>query len=670
MVLNPHLEQGRWVALSMIVGLLGLGCVHANHATRAPTLDGTGPSTHGPPEVTVSKPAPGPVETPRSRSLWQAARMAQKQGQSIQANSYFRMLVKHEPQSRQAVWARVKLAQRAVAYGHYDLALRYAKRPSPGLSLREEFDRLAVMARAYERGDHHHAAVSTWLAAGKTAGEDKARKDQATKGASRALFLAGQPGAAQKQLADPTGASLKVLIKPLLHHHVLERLYGTIPSGDPWKAWLALRVARERCARANLAGCMEAAQNARQGAKDPLVRREALSILRETAQWNRVTSRTIGVLLPLSGPYAFIGKAALQSIQLAQKSNASIRLMVRDTRGDAQEAARMARELILTEHVAVILGPIGKKETTAVVAVTTRYGIPHVHLSSRSIARPENRPQTALRFRMSQREEGAVMARYATTTLGIKRVGILFPDNAAGRNAMASFWDEVLRNGGEVRAVQAYAVKGKDFNKEIQALIGATRPGTGVVDFEALFIPGKASKVRRLVPFLKYWGLIIKTTPTMRGRRGQPVVQLLGTSGWNNKAVIVRGENLTDNAIFVTPFHADPGDAVATGFSESFNRQFNRKALAFHAEVFDAAGVLFSQVSPRVGSDHRLRKQILNGLLGIKNYRGATGLISVTSQGKVIKQSWLMTVDFESLRTRLSEEKEIERRKLRGGDSK
>ena len=115
------------------------------------------------------------------------------------------------------------------------------------------------------------------------------------------------------------------------------------------------------------------------------------------------------------------------------------------------------------------------------------------------------------------------------------------------------------------------------------------------MDFEALFIPGRATKVRRIVPFLKYWGLTIKTKPTMRGRKGHPVVQLLGTSGWNNKAVIVRGENLTDNAIFVTPFHADPDDAVATAFSESFSKQFNKRALSFHAEIYDAAGLLFSR---------------------------------------------------------------------------
>ena len=95
------------------------------------------------------------------------------------------------------------------------------------------------------------------------------------------------------------------------------------------------------------------------------------------------------------------------------------------------------------------------------------------------------------RMRLSRAELGKGLAHYAFHTLGIKRVAILYPDDANGFRQMAGFWDEIVRLGGEVRAVESYEPGTKSFNPVVQRLVGAksrAKRGKIRIDFDGLFV--------------------------------------------------------------------------------------------------------------------------------------------------------------------------------------
>ena len=76
---------------------------------------------------------------------------------------------------------------------------------------------------------------------------------------------------------------------------------------------------------------------------------------------------SIGVVLPLTGPYARFGEESLYGVMLAadlfgadadDPEAPSVRLVVRDSAGDPARAGAAVRELAADESVVAIVGPL------------------------------------------------------------------------------------------------------------------------------------------------------------------------------------------------------------------------------------------------------------------------------------------------------------------------
>jgi ABC-type branched-subunit amino acid transport system substrate-binding protein len=600
--------------------------------------------------------------------LAEEARASLAQGDRIGHRRLLHRLLREAPGAPQATAAGLDLAEEALGRRAWQEAARWASGAGPIAS--EQFRRHRVLAVAYEAQDQHPEAAKAWLLAQASAPGPAARSET-TLGAARAQFLAGDPTAAVETVAplapgDPAG-ELQRAVAPALTRERLERLYDLLPGTNPWSAWVSLKLARSLAGEGNLAKGREATERAYAEATDPLLRGEARELLDQLTRWDTVKPRTVGVLLPLSGPYQALGTAALEAIQLAAQAARSVTLVVRDTAGQAEQAAELAEKLILEQHVVALFGPIGEVECAASLAVSVRYGVPHLPLGSAhdlTQAKPGS-----FRFRMSREEEGYALARYAVTQLGLKRVAIVYPEKETGRRLMAAFWDEVVRLGGEVHAVEGYDTSGeagqRDFTEVVKRLIGGSRPGTGKVDFEALFIADSALSVRRFVPFLKTWSVPVRTLPSLRGNPRQPIVQLLGAAGWQDPAVIDRGDNLTDNAVFVSPWAHRPTEPLNDAFARSFADRYRKEATAFHAETFDAFRWLSGAAGAEPGVTQAARLRVRDALLASGHLEGATGVASIHPSGAVLRQPVVLTIDLDAIRPRLSEPEEEQLREKR-----
>ena len=299
---------------------------------------------------------------------------------------------------------------------------------------------------------------------------------------------------------------------------------------------------------------------------------------------------TIGVVLPLSGPFARFGEESLQGILLAARlfdgsaasgARPGVKLRIRDTAGRPERAAEAVRELAADSDVSAILGPLLSGESEAAAAAADAAGVPLLALSSREeIAHGRS---YVFRLRTTPQEEIAALVDHTVRELGALRYAILYPRDRYGRGAHLFFWEAVEQAGGRVVAVASYDPTANDFADPIRKLLGyamlspaeesvlvqranlekrarrlppqaaaklreearaLTGPGgtplPPVVDFDVLFIPESYEKVVLIAPQLAFHEAF--------GMR------LAGTSGWYHPDLLELGRRHVEGARFSSLF--------------------------------------------------------------------------------------------------------------------
>jgi branched-chain amino acid transport system substrate-binding protein len=112
----------------------------------------------------------------------------------------------------------------------------------------------------------------------------------------------------------------------------------------------------------------------------------------------------IGVPMILSGPGALFGEPSVQGMQmLVDEVNAKggvagkkLQLVVRDTKGNADEAVRVTRELILKENVDFLVGTLTSAEGPAVSPIAKETSSPRRPICIRTCSAPQPpRPRRA-----------------------------------------------------------------------------------------------------------------------------------------------------------------------------------------------------------------------------------------------------------------------------------
>src|SRR5215469_5578147 len=174
---------------------------------------------------------------------------------------------------------------------------------------------------------------------------------------------------------------------------------------------------------------------------------------------------TVGLLLPLSGPNAGLGKALSQAGQLAlfETGDDTTALVLRDseTVGGPVGGAQAAMQ----EGATVILGPVFAAHTKAVAPVTTAAHVPIVSFTTdRTVAGPGVYVMGILPSLQVERE-----VQYAASQ-GAKRFAALVPSTPYGQAVAQALNEAVTKAGGTVVAIEYYDTSAGDFSAVVQKL--------------------------------------------------------------------------------------------------------------------------------------------------------------------------------------------------------
>ena len=157
----------------------------------------------------------------------------------------------------------------------------------------------------------------------------------------------------------------------------------------------------------------------------------------------------IGYPVILSGPGALIGEPSLKGAQMfVEEINAKggvlgrkIELVVRDTKGNADEAVRVARDLILRENVDFLVGTLTSAEGPAVSPVAKENKIVFVVpvVKTDQLVAPANLHPYVFRTASNTTIEGRSAAEIMAKWTNVKRVATMSQDYAFGQDVTRAF---------------------------------------------------------------------------------------------------------------------------------------------------------------------------------------------------------------------------------------
>jgi ABC-type branched-subunit amino acid transport system substrate-binding protein len=314
------------------------------------------------------------------------------------------------------------------------------------------------------------------------------------------------------------------------------------------------------------------------------------------------------------------------------------------------------------------VGPLGSAECEAAAAEAEARRLPLLALTAHEDV-VKGRSQV-FRLRTLPSEEVSLLAGHAISDLGARRFAILYPRDDYGRRLRGLFWDAVEARGGKVVAVASYQAGETDFGDSIRRLLGyelltpgeqaairereellarARRlpqeraqelraeararlspeggPLPPIVDFDALFIPESYEKIVLIAPQLAF--------------HEATGMRLLGPSGWAHPDLVRIGQEHVRGAVFVSHFFAESPLPVVQDFTARFQTGFEARPDVFAAQAYDAANLALSQLAR--GRDSR--KQMREGLLGVRAYPGVSGVLSMGADGNAHKRPFLLGVE-------------------------
>lgn len=404
--------------------------------------------------------------------------------------------------------------------------------------------------------------------------------------------------------------------------------------------------------------------------------KEVRTLLENIRARFQVERCTIGVLLPLSGPFQRYGRQVQKGIELALSEKGCTKLEFFDTRGEADRAREGVAKLVLEHRAIALLGPVGEQESLAAAEVAEQYQVPILTMTRREGITGAG--EFVFRNYLTNKMQGQAMARYSMQVLGLRRFAILYPNNKYGDENMRAFWDEVVKLGGKITAVERYAPSDRDHQEAVRKLVGSwwlelrpdmwkgNRGGAGfkqrkerwsraiknikpVIDFDGIFIPDFWNRLVFVLPWLKYYDVEFHTENVVRldrlklKYRGKvpKMVWLLGTNGWNSERLHKRIGDFVWRAVFCDAVHPYSDDPAWTSFVNKFKDRHGTTPHFLQAIGFDSLRILAGAIEKSGGAT---REAVRDQLRLVKDFPGATGVTSFTS-GDVEKTLKILTVD-------------------------
>jgi len=180
----------------------------------------------------------------------------------------------------------------------------------------------------------------------------------------------------------------------------------------------------------------------------------------------------IGVILPMTGPFASTGREIAAAIKLYVDQKGSsvagrkIEVLLKDDAGSAETAKRVAQEMIVNDKVSALAGMGLTPIAFAVAPIATKAQIPLVVMAAATSAIIKSSP-FVLRTSYTTAQVTYPIAAWAAKQ-GVKRPISIVSDYGPGVDAENAFKASFEQNGGKVLAALRVPLMNPDFSPFLQ----------------------------------------------------------------------------------------------------------------------------------------------------------------------------------------------------------
>ncbi len=356
----------------------------------------------------------------------------------------------------------------------------------------------------------------------------------------------------------------------------------------------------------------------------------------------------VGVYGSLTGNDATFGESTKLGVELAlaelvaakqgKIGGLTVRTVVEDDQGRAEEAATVVQKLINQDRVIAVIGEVASSRSLAAAPICQAAGVPMITPSSTN---PKVTEVGSFISRMCFIDpfQGTVMARFAARNLGLKKVAILKDVKSDYSVGLSQYFTEAFKAaGGSIVVEQAYTAGDQDFSAQLTA-IKARHP-------DAIFIPGYYTEVGLIARKARELGL---TCP------------LLGGDGWESDQLLEIGGEALNGAYYSNHFASDNPDPKLQEFLKNFRAKFGKDPDAIGGLAYDAANVLFASLEKLATEDADAFKGLASSMAGTverkeaeqdlalliaatKDYPGVTGIITLDANRNASKPAVVLEI--------------------------
>lgn len=334
----------------------------------------------------------------------------------------------------------------------------------------------------------------------------------------------------------------------------------------------------------------------------------------------------IGLISSLTGPVSTYGQSVRNAVEMAVDeinsaggiNGSKINLIIRDDKGDATEAANIARYLIDREQVALILGPVITPCVMAVAPIAQEAGVPLMTPTGTGDS------ITAIGdyiFRAAYKDslQGRVIARFAAEELGLKRVAIIYDiANDYSVGLMNSFKNAFEEFGGTIVTVQSYTTGDRDFSAQLTSILLANPEG--------LYIPDYHSAVGPILLQANQFGIdAVK----------------LGVDGWDSPDLKSLSGGNHEGGYYVNHYSVLDTREATVEFTTKYIDRFGFEPDALAALGYDAVLIVKAALEKAGSTDPVALKDALGT---VKNVVAATATIDMDPEGTPYKPIVILQV--------------------------
>jgi branched-chain amino acid transport system substrate-binding protein len=371
-----------------------------------------------------------------------------------------------------------------------------------------------------------------------------------------------------------------------------------------------------------------------------------------------VETKTIGAVLPMSGPYAQIGEQTLRGLQMAlgisgSQNKYNIRLVVQDSLSTPEDAAKAIEKLIYVDHAIAIIGGLSAKTVMAEATRAQELGVPFLAMSQKSDLTKVG--PFIFSTSITPRSQVEALVSYAMTKHNHKRFAIIYPNDRYGVEYANIFWDAVVSRGGKITAAQTYTPDETDFKAHIKKMVGTYYLEDRNQEYQELLREWKKKNTSKrkqppetlLPPIVNFESLFIPDGPKALGQIAPMLsfndvneIQLLGTNLWNSPDFIPRAQAFVERSVLVdTHLPASP-NYTNSDFYKNFRMTYKDRPGSFAIQGYDSGKLVLATLQ----NNPRNRIDFLRLLSTAENVAGAISPLKMSSDREVQRQLILMNV--------------------------